>query len=307
MSMLKQSDGKLKPIWGFVFSLVLSYLAFFVANNIAHEAGDQRPFRTEFFFRLLWMVLLFGVFIWMLTVADHIEDHRIAAQGLPRVRGWLVQFLSGCFIGAVLTVLAVAPIYFRGHFKSHLLMTMQLLPNLGLVLLMLFCGALAEELVFRGYPFQHLTSAIGTVPAVVFFSAFYGALHLLNPNASRWGAVNSALVGVLLSVAYLRTRALWLPWGIHLGWNLMMGFVLGLPVSGFRVFNLWVYTDALGPKELTGGSYGVEASISASVVFLIGVLLMWKLPFRALPQPTMHKAEHPVVRDAEKQGLGIRG
>lgn len=297
MSMLKQSDGKLKPIWAFVFSLVLAYLAFFVANNIGHEAGDQRPFRTEFFFRLLWTVLLFGVFIWMLTAADHIEEHRIAAQGLPRVKGWLRQFLAGGFIGAVLTVLAIAPIYFRGHFSYHVLMSMHLLPNLGLVLLILFCGALAEELVFRGYPFQHLTRAIGAVPAVVCFSAFYGALHLLNPNASRWGAVNSALIGVLLSIAYLRTRALWLPWGIHLGWNLMMGLVLGLPVSGYRIFNLWVYTDALGPRELTGGDYGVEASISATVVLLIGILLMWKLPFRTLPQPASNTAAHPAVRD----------
>jgi CAAX protease family protein len=184
-----------------------------------------------------------------------------------------------------------------------MLMSLHLLPNLGLLLLTLFCGALAEELVFRGYPFQHLTSAIGAVPAVVAFSAFYGALHLQNPYASRWGAANSVLIGVLLSIAYLRTRALWLPWGIHVGWNLTMGFILGLPISGFRVFNLWVYTEARGPNWMTGGEYGVEASASATVVLLLGIVLIWILPLRELPQPPRRTLAEKTVGDPEKAGV----
>jgi hypothetical protein len=116
-------------------------------------------------------------------------------------------------------------------------------------------------------------------------SLLYGALHLLNPYASRWGAANSVLIGVLLSMAYLRTHALWLPWGIHVGWNFTLGFVLGLPVSGFRVFNLWLYSDATGPKWLTGGEYGVEGSASATVVLALGIILVAILPVRKLPQP----------------------
>jgi len=298
MSRYTDKAGKLKPIWAFVFSLILSALAFFVSGNIAHEAGDQRPFRSEFIFRGLWMLLLFGIFIWMLTIADHVEDHRLAAQGLPRTRGWLKHFLIGCAIGCGLTVLAVAPIYIWGRFRFIPLMSWHLLPNLGAVLLMLLCGALAEELVFRGYPFQHLERAIGTVRAVLAFSVLYGVLHLLNPNASRWGAANTILIGVLLSVAYVRTRALWLPWGIHFGWNATLGLILGLRVSGMRVFNLWLYTDAFGPQRLTGGKYGVEASGTAALVFVIGILIVYKLPLRALAQSRKPASVEAAVHDS---------
>ncbi len=297
MSNFRDNEGKLRPLWGFALSLVLSALAFWISGNIAHEAGDQRPFRTEVIFRCLWLLLLFGIFAWMLTIGDHVEDHRIAAQGLPRVRGWFKHFLIGCAVAGGLALLAVAPIHFLGRFRFIMLMREQLLPNLGAVLLMLLVSALAEELVFRGYPFQHLERAIGAAPAVLIFSVLYGMLHLLNPHASLWGAGNSILFGVLLSIAYLRTRALWLPWGIHFGWNAMLGFGLGLPVSGYRVFNLWLYTDAFGPKWLIGGAYGIEAGVAATLVFLIGILLVWKLPLRALPQPALHDSSEAAVRD----------
>ena len=297
MSTFRDNEGKLRPIWAFVFSFLLAALAFFVSGNIAHEAGDQRPFRTEFFFRLLWMVLLFGIFIWMLTIGDHVEEHRIAAQGLPRVRGWLKHFILGCTVGFGLTLLAVSPIYFLGRLRPVSLMSLHLLPNLGAVLLMLFCGALAEELVFRGYPFQHLERGVGALWAVLVFAVMYGLLHLQNPHANARAIVNSILIGILLSLAYLRTRALWLPWGIHFGWNASLGLLLGLPVSGFRVFNLWAYTQTYGAKWLTGGDYGVEASATGTLVFLLGILLVWKLPLRTLPQPARRMPAESAARD----------
>jgi len=297
MSSFRDKEGKLKPVWASVLSLLLSAVAFWVSGNIAHEAGDQRPFRTELIFRCLWSLLLFGIFAWMLTIGDHIEDHRIAAQGLPRVRGWLKQFIIGCLIGSGLTLLALAPVHFLGGFRFLPLWSMHLLPNLGVLAGMLVMGALAEELVFRGYPFQHLERGIGAAPAVLAFSVLYGLLHLLNPHASLWGALNSILIGVMLCIAYLRTRALWLPWGIHFAWNAALGFGFGLPVSGFRVFNLWLYTDVFGPPWLTGGAYGIEASASATAVFLIGILLVWKLPLRVLPQPVVQKLPEAALHD----------
>jgi hypothetical protein len=285
MSTFTDDKGKLQPIWACVCSLLLSALAFFVSGNIAHEAAEQHPFRVEFIFRPLWAFLLLAIFIWLLTVGDHIDDHRIAAQGLLRVKGWLKQFVLGIFLGGVLTTVAVAPIHFYGSFRSVNLMALRLLPNLAAVLMALICGALAEELIFRGYPFQHLEKAIGTVPAVIAFSAIYGVLHFLNPSPGIWGIVNTVLIGVLLSIAYLRTRALWLPWGIHFGWNLTLGLLFGLPLSGFRNYNLLRYTQAYGPDWLTGGRYGVEASMTGTGAIGLGLIVVSLLPTRKLPQP----------------------
>ena len=90
--------------------------------------------------------------------------------------------------------------------------------------------------------------AIGAVPAFLFFSAFYGAVHVRESRGGTWGIANTILIGVLLSVAYLRTRALWLPWGIHFGMERSSWLFLGLPMSGFRYFNLIRYTVAFGPE-----------------------------------------------------------
>ena len=295
--MFTDSTGKLKPVWATVFSLILCGLAFFVSGNIAHEVTEQHPFRVEFAFRPLWMLLLLGIFFWLLTVADHIDHQRLAAMGLPRTKGFVKHFLVGCIIGFLLTSLAVAPIHFWGHFRSTDLFTVRLIPNIGAVVLTLLCGALAEELMFRGYPFQHLVQGIGAVRAVVVFSILYGLLHLQNPAPGRWGIADTILIGVLLSVACLRTQALWLPWGIHFGWNLTLGVLFGLPVSGYRFYNVIRYTDAKGPLWVTGGRYGVEASATGAVVILLGILLVWKLPLGKLPQPASAATPEPALRD----------
>ncbi len=288
--MFTDPKGKLRPIWAFLFSVLLAALAFMVSGNIATEAAGDHPFRRELVFRALWTLLLFGIFIWLLTVGDHVEEHRIAAQGLPRAKGWLRQFLFGTLLGFVLTCLAVVPIHFLGHFRFKTLMSWQLVPNLGAVVLTLLCGALAEELMFRGYPFQHLEQAAGTIRAVLIFAIFYGLLHLFNPGAGAWGIANTIFLGILFTVAYLRTRALWLPWGIHFGWNATLGLLFGLPVSGFRFFNLWIYTQPYGPKWLTGGYYGVEGAATGSIAILIGLIVVATVPFRKLPQPVPNPA-----------------
>lgn len=297
MSKFTESGGKLRPIWAFIFAIVLSVLAYFVCGNVAHEAAEGHPFRVEFIFRPLWAFLLLSIYAWLLTVGDHIEDHRLAAQGLPLSKGWLTQFVGGCFLGLIFITVAVAPIHFWGRFHSNNLMSMRLLPNLAAVLLALFCGALAEELVFRGYPFQHLEKASGSIPAVAIFSLGYGLLHLHNNGADFWAVTNSVLIGVLLSIAYLRTRALWLPWGIHFGWNTTLGLLFGLPVSGFHYYNLMRYTQPYGPKWLTGGSYGVEASITGCGAILLGILVVSFLPLRKVAQPPLQQVTEPALHD----------
>jgi hypothetical protein len=89
---------------------------------------------------------------------------------------------------------------------------------------------------------------------------------------------------------------LWLPWGIHFGWNATLGSVLGLPVSGFRFFNVYARTTATGPKWVTGGSYGVEASAVGALAILVGILIVWKLPMEKLPQPVALLSPKPALR-----------
>ena len=100
----------------------------------------------------------------------------------------------------------------------------------------------------------------------------FAAMHLVNTNASAASTLVTILAGWLFSIAYLRTRALWLPWGLHFAWNASMGILFGLPVSGLTIFNPVITTNAVGPKWLTGGGYGPEGS--AVAVFVLPVLMI---------------------------------
>jgi hypothetical protein len=135
---------------------------------------------------------------------------------------------------------------------------------------MLMAAAADEELIFRGYPFQRLVEVAGPLPAVVAFAALFGAAHLGNPFQNWISTLNTALVGVLLAICYLRTRALWLPLGIHFAWNFVQGYVLGMPVSGVAFPHGILRAEIDGPFWLTGGAYGPEGSILCLGVIAAG-------------------------------------
>src|SRR5208283_741458 len=296
--MFTTSTGRLHPVWAFVVSAVFSFAAFFVAAVLAEAVAGRHSLVLEVIFRSLVALLLIGIYVWLLTIADNVHDHRIAALGLPHATGWLRQFMIGCLIGLALVGLAVLPIAIWGNASINFHFGFYLLPRIGAVLLVLLVGAQAEELMFRGYPFQHLEEGIGAIGAIVVFSSLFGAVHLSNPGASIWGLINTVLIGILLAIAYLRTRGLWLPWGIHFGWNTTLGFLCGLPVSGLRMFNVVVRTSTTAPKWMTGGSYGIEASATGTIAILAGLVIVWKLPLTKLTKAPRPPLAEPAPQDS---------
>src|ERR1700690_2449535 len=107
--MFTTSTGRLQPVWAFVVSAVLSCAAFFVAGVTAETVAGRHYLVLEVIFRTLLAALVIGVYAWLLTIADGVTSHRIAALGLPRANGWRRQFVIGSAIGLGLTILAVVP------------------------------------------------------------------------------------------------------------------------------------------------------------------------------------------------------
>ena len=280
--MFTDATGRLQPIWAFVLSALLSYAALLVADYTAAVLAGDHVLRFEMVFRPVLVGMLLGIFSWLLTVGDHVDEHRIAAQGLPMSRGWGRQWGLGCLIGLLLVLVAVVPVAVFGGVSFRRTLDLHAMARIVAVLGVLITGALAEELMFRGYPFQRLVEGIGAPWAIVVFSVLFGVVHLANPGATIWGLINTMAIGVLFAAAYLRTKALWLPWGIHFGWNAALGLVFGLPVSGLRLFNVAVHATAQGPRWLTGGSYGLEASAPGALAICVGFVIICKAPFQRL-------------------------
>ena len=117
-----------------------------------------------------------------------------------------------------------------------------------------------EELLSRGYHLQTIASGINLFWGVVISSAVFGILHLGNPNATWVSAAGIFFAGIYLAYGYIRTRQLWLPIGLHIGWNFFEGVVFGFPVSGLDIYAL-LRIKVSGPELWTGGAFGPEAGL----------------------------------------------
>ena len=135
-----------------------------------------------------------------------------------------------------------------------------------------------EETLFRGILLRQLERLVGTWWALAATSVLFGGLHMVNPHATWVGAVSIMVeAGILLGAAYLYTRRLWLAAGIHAAWNFTQGWVFSVPVSGTGQPIGLLVTRRTGPTWLTGGDFGLEASLAAVLVATVaGVWLLWQ-------------------------------
>lgn len=127
-------------------------------------------------------------------------------------------------------------------------------------------AGVTEEILLRGIVFRWLEELGGSWVALALSALIFGFLHAGNPNATLISSLSIALAaGVLLGGAYMLTRNLWLAIGMHAGWNVTQGLVWDVPISGFALDG-WVESRLVGDPILSGGSFGLEASVITMVV-----------------------------------------
>ena len=274
MSSWIDEDGKLRLAWRLLLAIILTVAVNLLALGIGTAAGRSER-SIDFVYRPTAALLLIAVYSALLLFADRVHGNPLTALGLGRMH-WGRLALGGTALGAFMVGIAVAGTMVAGTVTWTVRFNGEAAGLIAVEVFILSTGALTEELMFRGYPFQRLVDVAGPIAAVVLMSALFGLAHLGNPHSTFWAVTNTILVGILLSVAYLRTRSLWLPWGIHFGWNIALGLGFGLPVSGLTEFAVAVHGRSTGPVWLTGGAYGLEGGALGTTAILIGfVPLFW--------------------------------
>lgn len=314
--------GRLRSGWRvgiFVvtFAVVTKLLEvlFLAAIALAFKSSAEEALNgyTGFFVQSAILFTAAAVVGW--TCGALLEGLPLRALGWARHKGWFRDFFLGSIIGSLsLALAALLGTIARGfHFTFDSSISV---PAIGKTLVMsalLFVfAASAEEVLFRGYPLQTLTRAHLAWLGVFLTSVPFAAAHLYNPHVVRGVTfVNTALAGVWLAIAYLRTRSLWLPLGLHWSWNWAMGSVLGLPVSGIDKLApapLLRATDA-GPAWLTGGAYGPEGGAVCTVALLVSIAFVWRTRWLSATEEmkSFTDKENPrsnPVLQKESEGLG---
>ena len=208
------------------------------------------------------LLLIYWLFVrWM-------EHRRVSEIFLTKAPAGIP---AGVLIGAGLFTVTIAILSVVGvaHVGGY---------NAGQALLaainMAILSAIGEEIVFRGVVFRIFEEMFGTFIALLVSAALFGLIHMGNPGATALSGAAIALeAGLLLGVAYAVTRSLWLPIGLHFGWNFAESGIFGSIVSGNSFKGLYT-TTMTGPDLLTGGKFGPEASVVAVAVCAAAALVI---------------------------------
>ncbi|HVE56247.1 MAG TPA: type II CAAX endopeptidase family protein [Pyrinomonadaceae bacterium] len=235
------------------------------------------------------------------------EDLPFRALGLWFTKNWLKDLVLGLLIGAfsltlaVFIAVAVGGLSFKYNDSAG---SAAMILTLGVSLFVFILGAAFEEAFFRGYLLQTLSRARLAWVAIALTSIFFASAHLGNKSANIISTINTALAGIWLGLAYLKTRNLWFPFGIHLMWNWFQGAIFGVEVSGLTQFTTAPVLREIdaGPAWLTGESYGLEGGIACTIALVISMALIYFLP---ILKPTeemlaLTSEENPVEVRSEK-------
>ena len=224
------------------------------------------------------------VYTWVVRLTERRPVVEVALKGSAPALTW------GTLLGLGLFGLVIVNLAFLGSYTVHGLGS----PTGALGLLgFMAAAAVTEELMWRGVLFRIVESWTGTWVTLTVTGLLFGLAHLLNPNATLWGAVAIALeAGGMLTAAYVATRKLWVPIGLHLGWNVAGSAVFSTEVSGNDTPQGLLDTVTSGPEWVTGGAFGPEGSVY-SVVFgaLITAAFLWLAHRRGNLVPRRSRAD----------------
>lgn len=252
------------------------------ANAVAERAAQgfatrlNLPLLDAPLEQLFLVALLAGGFAALNWLGDRRGGVR-RSNALPQRATSAEEFLRGLALGWGMVLVALLPLVPFGSLGQSYAWSLPLAGRTLVSVLTLALFALAVELAFRGYLYQRLIAATGTVAATFLMSLFYAFVVTARPNATAFTFVVSFLFGLFFCVAWQRTHALWLGWGLHAAWMISAGVVFGLPVGGYDNFATVVQGATGGPVLFAGGAFGLEGSLLGAIVVCLALPLLYRI------------------------------
>lgn len=259
------------PIWIILFTLAGILGGLFPLES-AEEAGVwMSAYNSTGFLVAAYLPVVLLLFLWVHSR----EGRSIETLGLSLRRAPL-GFVIGFLAAVVLVTTGIGLMIATGYGEivetsSEFRGSAVLLPVL-LVLAGWSVQGFAEEVLFRGWLLQNTGAQLGLVPAIAFSTLVFAVAHALNPGVTALSIVNLFLIGTLFALIALLEGGIWAATGFHVAWNWMQSNVFGFEVSGLTIGGgSLLEVRPTGEEMVTGGEFGLEGSIFATIVILIGI------------------------------------
>jgi len=293
--------GDLRVVWRMMLFLLIASTVALAGGFLIQAVSVQSEAAV--------MILALGsVALATLVMTRFVNRKPFTAVGLALHPGVVRDFSMGCLLGFLMMAGIFAVEYGLGFVSVAWrgLGPVDLLKIGGGSALLFALSALFEELAFRGYLFQTLMQGITFLPATLVFSVFFALAHTGNPNTTVLAIINVGLAGAWLSFAYMKTRSLWLPIGLHLSWNFSQTTVFSFPTSGieFSGRSLLELSQS-GPDWITGGKFGPEGGILATLALVLCIAHVLKSSMYRTPEGfvTLDSLEDILPVDGGKGGV----
>jgi membrane protease YdiL (CAAX protease family) len=262
----------------FVTGLLWLFAARSVAGHVAQAAAIRGglPLLEAPLEQALLVVLLAGGFAVLSWIGTRQGSLR-GANALPKRATIGREFGRGAALGWAMVLAAMLPLVLLGDIAPSFFLTSTLLGRTVVSLLTALLASFVAELAFRGFLYQRLTSAIGSVSATFLLCLLYAFAAMTHANATAFAFITAFLFGLLYSIAWQRTHALWLGWGLHFAWVAALGVLFGLPVGGNGSYGTVVSSSTHGFGFLTGTDYGPEASIVTALVICVAIPVLYRV------------------------------
>ena len=228
---------------------------------------------TEHLLLLLFLLAGFSLLSWTAIRNGNLR----VVNALPRRTTSGQEWLRGAALGWAMLLVAVLPIMLAGDLHPGFWLQPHAWMLAAISLVTLAISTLTLEVAFRGFLFTRLIAAIHPVAATALMATLYAIVFSYRDNANFWSMLVTLLMGILLSIAYLRTHALWLGWGLHFAWSATTALVFGLPVAGNLAFSGVIATNVSGRDWFTGGAYGPEGALLTLFIVLAAIPVLYRI------------------------------
>lgn len=281
----------------FIFMHLYQYVGVLIAAGITGQgfepiiSGEFQNHQTELVMGLA--AVLLGIPL-IYVAARHLwrrssEWMRLRFDPRNLLFGLLLGFVLPFLIVSVLGLLEIATI----AWSPGLLRSNDFALLAGYACFAIFSG-IAEEVTFRGMAVREMAARYGWILAAVIGGVYFGSAHLVTKLVDMtlmnalWIILAGILVSLLFVAMYVRSRSLWLPIGFHIAWNLCLQGIMGMTMSGNESQVGLFSIELSGALFLTGGAFGIEASVISMMTYVLVAFLFIRLPWRG--QTTLLRA-----------------